>query len=152
MSSWHDNFLFTDTISLHTLTIVYLIFPLKLIYPKNDVSKMKRSFNVWSYPLISFGKLCWQDKLVRIWKRSVFCSLRSMYIFGGFSGVIQNDVLVFKPASCEAFIRMDVCQSAGPGVRCVWIENRCEPWDSSHANDSVPASFCPARSSKILSY
>ncbi|KAK9964596.1 hypothetical protein ABG768_005759 [Culter alburnus] len=69
----------------------------------------------------------------------------SMYIFGGFSGVILNDVLAYKPASCEAFLEVDLCQSAGPGVRCIWIEERCVPWDSSHANDSVPASFCPAR-------
>ncbi|XP_067277923.1 attractin-like protein 1 isoform X1 [Pseudorasbora parva] len=69
----------------------------------------------------------------------------SMYVFGGFSGVILNDVLVYKPASCEAFLEMDPCQSAGPGVRCVWFDERCVPWDSSHANDSVPASSCPAR-------
>uniref|UniRef100_A0A8C2J270 Attractin-like 1a n=1 Tax=Cyprinus carpio TaxID=7962 RepID=A0A8C2J270_CYPCA len=69
----------------------------------------------------------------------------SMYVFGGFSGVILNDVLVYKPANCEAFLEVDLCQSSGPGVRCVWIEERCEPWDSSHANDTLPASFCPAR-------
>lgn len=78
--------------------------------------------------------------------------LSSMYVFGGFSGVILNDVLVYKPASCEAFLEVDLCQSAGPGVRCVWIKERCVPWDSSHANDSVPASFCPARTSKNLSF
>uniref|UniRef100_A0A672NT19 Attractin like 1 n=1 Tax=Sinocyclocheilus grahami TaxID=75366 RepID=A0A672NT19_SINGR len=71
----------------------------------------------------------------------------SMYVFGGFSGVILNDVLVYKPANCEAFLEVGLCQSSGPGVRCVWIEERCVPWDSSHANDSVPASFCPARTS-----
>uniref|UniRef100_A0A8C1Q106 Attractin-like 1a n=1 Tax=Cyprinus carpio TaxID=7962 RepID=A0A8C1Q106_CYPCA len=69
----------------------------------------------------------------------------SMYVFGGFSGVILNDVLVYKPANCEAFLEVDLCQSSGPGVRCVWIEERCVPWDSSHANDTLPASFCPAR-------
>uniref|UniRef100_A0A673JY38 Attractin-like protein 1 n=1 Tax=Sinocyclocheilus rhinocerous TaxID=307959 RepID=A0A673JY38_9TELE len=71
----------------------------------------------------------------------------SMYVFGGFSGVILNDVLVYKPANCEAFLEVDLCQSSGPGVRCVWIEERCVPWNSSHANDSVPASFCPTRTS-----
>ncbi|XP_016150491.1 attractin-like protein 1 isoform X1 [Sinocyclocheilus grahami] len=69
----------------------------------------------------------------------------SMYVFGGFSGVILNDVLVYKPANCEAFIEVDLCQSSGSGVHCVWIEERCVPWDSSHANDTLPASSCPAR-------
>ncbi len=77
--------------------------------------------------------------------------LRSMYIFGGFSGVILNDVLVYKPSNCEAFLEVDLCQSSGPGVRCVWKEQRCVPWDSRHANDTLPASFCPARTSKYLS-
>uniref|UniRef100_A0A671L195 Attractin-like protein 1 n=1 Tax=Sinocyclocheilus anshuiensis TaxID=1608454 RepID=A0A671L195_9TELE len=71
----------------------------------------------------------------------------SMYVFGDFSGVILNDMFVYKPANCEAFLEVDLRQSSGPGVRCVWIEERCVPWDSSHANDSVPASFCPARTS-----
>lgn len=85
------------------------------------------------------------------YKKGLFSlPLSSMYVFGGFSGVILNDVLAYKPASCEAFLEVDLCQSAGPGVRCVWIEERCVPWDSSHANDSVPASFCPARTSKNL--
>lgn len=77
--------------------------------------------------------------------------LSSMYVFGGFSGVILNDVLVYKPANCEAFLEVDLCQSSGPGVRCVWIEERCAPWDSGHANDTLPAAFCPARTSKNLS-
>ncbi|KAL0177820.1 hypothetical protein M9458_026714, partial [Cirrhinus mrigala] len=38
-----------------------------------------------------------------------------MYVFGGFSGVILNDVLVYKPASCEAFFKVDLCQSSFPG-------------------------------------
>ncbi|XP_073729243.1 attractin-like protein 1 isoform X1 [Misgurnus anguillicaudatus] len=70
----------------------------------------------------------------------------SMYVFGGFSGVILNDVLVYKPGSCEALLEVALCQNAGPGIRCVWVNERCVSWDSSYADGSVPASFCPTRS------
>lgn len=75
-----------------------------------------------------------------------------MYVFGGFSGVILNDVLVYKAGSCEALLDVALCQSAGPGIRCVWVNERCVSWDSSHTDGSVPASFCPERSSKYLSF
>ncbi|TRY81796.1 hypothetical protein DNTS_023120, partial [Danionella cerebrum] len=39
----------------------------------------------------------------------------------------------------------DLCQNAGPAVRCVWAQDRCVPWDSTHSSDTVPASFCPSR-------
>uniref|UniRef100_A0A6Q2YRG6 Attractin-like 1b n=1 Tax=Esox lucius TaxID=8010 RepID=A0A6Q2YRG6_ESOLU len=58
----------------------------------------------------------------------------SMYVFGGFSGVLLNDVLVFRPPSCQAFLREEGCLSAGPGVRCVWIRGHCKPWAPGKAN------------------
>ncbi|XP_056616392.1 attractin-like protein 1 isoform X2 [Triplophysa dalaica] len=73
----------------------------------------------------------------------------SMYVFGGFSGVILNDVLVYKAGSCEALLDVALCQSAGPGIRCVWVNERCVSWDSSHSDGSVPASFCPERSTPV---
>uniref|UniRef100_A0A8C8HUR8 Attractin-like protein 1 n=1 Tax=Oncorhynchus tshawytscha TaxID=74940 RepID=A0A8C8HUR8_ONCTS len=79
---------------------------------------------------------------------SVLCSLpRSMYVFGGFSGVLLNDVLVYTPPSCQAFSEEQRCANASPGIRCVWFRDHCVPWDTSHANGSVPASFCPPRTS-----
>ncbi|XP_030628181.1 attractin-like protein 1 [Chanos chanos] len=70
---------------------------------------------------------------------------RSMYVFGGFSGVILNDILVYKTPSCEAFREERPCWNAGPGIRCVWVKSRCAPWNSSHSNGTVPSAFCPAR-------
>uniref|UniRef100_A0AAY4AY35 Attractin-like protein 1 n=1 Tax=Denticeps clupeoides TaxID=299321 RepID=A0AAY4AY35_9TELE len=43
----------------------------------------------------------------------------SMYVFGGFSSVLLNDVLVYRPPNCEAFAEQEHCEKAGPGVRCV---------------------------------
>ncbi|XP_035610411.2 attractin-like protein 1 isoform X1 [Oncorhynchus keta] len=69
----------------------------------------------------------------------------SMYVFGGFSGVLLNDVLVYTPLSCQAFSEEQRCANASPGIRCVWLRDHCVPWDTSHANGSVPAPFCPPR-------
>uniref|UniRef100_A0A8C7UMU6 Attractin-like protein 1 n=1 Tax=Oncorhynchus mykiss TaxID=8022 RepID=A0A8C7UMU6_ONCMY len=65
----------------------------------------------------------------------------SMYVFGGFSGVLLNDVLVYTPPSCQAFSEEQRCANASPGIRCVWLRDHCVPWDTSHANGSVPAPF-----------
>uniref|UniRef100_A0A8C1S8Q1 Attractin-like 1a n=1 Tax=Cyprinus carpio TaxID=7962 RepID=A0A8C1S8Q1_CYPCA len=59
---------------------------------------------------------------VNHFRHTAVVSNSSIYIFGGFSGVILNNMLVYKPATCEAFLEVDLCQSSGPGVCCVWIE------------------------------
>lgn len=69
---------------------------------------------------------------------------RSMYVFGGFSSVLLNDVLIYRPPSCEAFVGKERCEAAGPGVRCVWRQNRCLSWEPSFPT-STPAYFCPAK-------
>ncbi|KAL0964523.1 hypothetical protein UPYG_G00325100 [Umbra pygmaea] len=66
----------------------------------------------------------------------------SMYVFGGFSGVLLNDVLVYTFPSCQAFSEEQRCVTAGPGIRCVWLREHCVPWNTSQAKASVPASFC----------
>lgn len=79
---------------------------------------------------------------------SSFCIsfTRSMYVFGGFSGVLLNDVLVYRPPSCQAFLAEEGCVKAGPGVRCIWSRGRCLPWEPSMANGSlIPAPFCPPK-------
>lgn len=71
---------------------------------------------------------------------------RSMYVFGGFSSVLLNDVLVYRPPSCQAFLAEEGCVKAGPGVRCIWSRGRCLRWEPSMANRSLtPAPFCPAK-------
>jgi len=37
----------------------------------------------------------------------------SMYIFGGFSSVLLNDILVYKPPNCKAFRDEELCKNAG---------------------------------------
>uniref|UniRef100_A0A8C9X7G5 Attractin like 1 n=1 Tax=Sander lucioperca TaxID=283035 RepID=A0A8C9X7G5_SANLU len=62
---------------------------------------------------------------------SAVVSNGSMYVFGGFSGVLLNDVLVYRPPSCQAFLAEEGCVKAGPGVRCIWSRGRCLPWEPS---------------------
>ncbi|XP_043992510.1 attractin-like protein 1 isoform X7 [Gambusia affinis] len=76
---------------------------------------------------------------------SAVVSNGSMYIFGGFSGLLLNDVLAYNPPSCQAFLSPTLCSAAGPGVRCFWVKNRCLPWESKKHDHIVPTSFCPTR-------
>ncbi|XP_078787636.1 attractin-like protein 1 isoform X3 [Oryzias latipes] len=76
---------------------------------------------------------------------SAVVSNGSMYIFGGFSGVLLNDVLAYTPPSCRAFISPAACFVARPGIRCLWVNSRCVPWESKEPLQSVPAPYCPAR-------
>nr|XP_046232511.1 attractin-like protein 1 [Scatophagus argus] len=77
---------------------------------------------------------------------SAVVSNGSMYVFGGFSGVLLNDVLVYRPPSCQAFLAEEGCVRAGPGVRCIWSRGRCLPWEPRMANGSlIPAPFCPPK-------
>uniref|UniRef100_A0A669C3N4 Attractin like 1 n=1 Tax=Oreochromis niloticus TaxID=8128 RepID=A0A669C3N4_ORENI len=77
---------------------------------------------------------------------SAVVSNGSMYVFGGFSSVLLNDVLVYRPPSCQAFLAEEGCVKAGPGVRCIWSRGRCLPWEVRMANGSLtPAPFCPPK-------
>uniref|UniRef100_A0A7N8Y458 Attractin-like 1b n=1 Tax=Mastacembelus armatus TaxID=205130 RepID=A0A7N8Y458_9TELE len=77
---------------------------------------------------------------------SAVVSNGSMYVFGGFSSMLLNDVLVYRPPSCQAFLAEQGCVNAGPGVRCIWSRGRCVPWEPSMANGSLtPAPFCPPK-------
>ncbi|KAM9426169.1 attractin-like protein 1 isoform 2-T2 [Pholidichthys leucotaenia] len=77
---------------------------------------------------------------------SAVVSNGSMYVFGGFSSVLLNDVLVYRPPSCQAFLAEEACVKAGPGVRCIWSRGRCVPWEPSMANGSLTrAPFCPPK-------
>uniref|UniRef100_A0A668A0F9 Attractin like 1 n=1 Tax=Myripristis murdjan TaxID=586833 RepID=A0A668A0F9_9TELE len=73
---------------------------------------------------------------------SAVVSNGSMYVFGGFSSVLLNDVLVYRPPMCQAFLTEEGCVKAGLGVRCIWNRGRCLPWEPSMANGSLtPAPF-----------
>uniref|UniRef100_A0A8C2QXS7 Attractin like 1 n=1 Tax=Capra hircus TaxID=9925 RepID=A0A8C2QXS7_CAPHI len=68
----------------------------------------------------------------------------SMYIFGGFSSVLLNDILVYKPPNCKAFRDEELCKNAGPGIKCIWNKNHCESWDSGNTNNILRAK-CPLK-------
>ncbi|XP_036078037.1 attractin-like protein 1 isoform X5 [Rousettus aegyptiacus] len=68
----------------------------------------------------------------------------SMYIFGGFSSVLLNDILVYKPPNCRAFRDEELCKNAGPGIKCIWTKNYCESWESGNTNNILRAK-CPPK-------
>uniref|UniRef100_A0A8C6TFS9 Attractin-like 1b n=1 Tax=Neogobius melanostomus TaxID=47308 RepID=A0A8C6TFS9_9GOBI len=59
----------------------------------------------------------------------------------GFSSVLLNDVLVYRPPSCQAFSTEQSCLGAGPGVRCIWSKGRCLSWRPSMSNGSLTPIF-----------
>lgn len=72
-----------------------------------------------------------------------------MYIFGGFSSVLLNDILVYKPPNCKAFRDEDHCKNAGPGIKCIWNRNHCESWESGNTNNILRAK-CPLKTGKVF--
>uniref|UniRef100_A0A672MCW2 Attractin like 1 n=1 Tax=Sinocyclocheilus grahami TaxID=75366 RepID=A0A672MCW2_SINGR len=66
----------------------------------------------------------------------------SMYVFGGFSSVLLNDVLIYRPPSCEAFLGQERCEAAGPGVRCIWKGGCCMSWEPSFTNNFFALHLC----------
>ncbi|XP_015671302.1 attractin-like protein 1 [Protobothrops mucrosquamatus] len=75
---------------------------------------------------------------------SAIVSNGSMYIFGGFSSILLNDILVYKPPNCEAFRDEDLCKAAGPGLRCLWNKNHCVSWELEHDTNILRAK-CPRK-------
>ncbi|XP_053720567.1 attractin-like protein 1 isoform X1 [Synchiropus splendidus] len=81
---------------------------------------------------------------------SAVISNESMYVFGGFSSMLLNDVLVYRPAMCPAFSSQERCVTAGPGIRCIWNRGRCLPWHPIRTNGSfTPAPFCLPRPATV---
>ncbi|AWP14672.1 putative attractin-like protein 1-like [Scophthalmus maximus] len=77
---------------------------------------------------------------------SAVVSNGSMFIFGGFSGVLLNDVLVYTPPSCRAFSHRAACAAAGPGLRCHWVRAGCFPWEPEPPDLLLlPGPTCPPR-------
>ncbi|KAK7901118.1 hypothetical protein WMY93_017887 [Mugilogobius chulae] len=76
---------------------------------------------------------------------SAVVSNKSMYIFGGFSGLLLTDVLVYTASSCLSFTDPSLCATAGPGVRCHWLNGSCVAWQPQSHDLSTP-DFCTSPS------
>ncbi|XP_077437375.1 attractin-like protein 1 isoform X2 [Vanacampus margaritifer] len=74
---------------------------------------------------------------------SAVASNGSMLIFGGFAGLLLDDVLVYTAASCRAFPAPLPCAAAGPGLRCRWLDGACVSWEPTESDLAAPAQFCP---------
>lgn len=55
----------------------------------------------------------------------------SIYLYGGFNGVVQSDVIRYKPPACGSFSDQKDCQnSLGMGAKCAWNKSQksCEDY------------------------
>ncbi|CDW57793.1 Laminin EGF and Kelch 6 and Kelch 3 domain contai ning protein [Trichuris trichiura] len=50
---------------------------------------------------------------------------KMMYLFGGFSGTLMNDVLLFKPGNCMHNRAKEECPNSQQGSKCVIYKGRC---------------------------
>ncbi|XP_061412599.1 attractin-like protein 1 isoform X1 [Lethenteron reissneri] len=65
---------------------------------------------------------------------SAVVSNGSMYIFGGFNSLMLGDVLEYRPPGCGAQRNQHACLSTHPGVRCLWLQERCVSWEEGYAS------------------
>ncbi|XP_076460551.1 attractin-like protein 1 isoform X2 [Babylonia areolata] len=70
-----------------------------------------------------------------------------LYVFGGFSSLMLNDVLRIELGDCSGISNDTECAAAVPGMRCVWDNGKCQRREnSSSAQDVCDAgewSVCP---------
>ncbi len=55
----------------------------------------------------------------------------SIYIFGGFNGVMLSSILKYSPGDCYRYTTSDECAKVKPGIKCVWNrdKNLCQPYN-----------------------
>lgn len=71
----------------------------------DPVTALKRSFETGRY-----GHSCVQYE-------------KSIYMFGGFNGLVLNSILKFSPGDCAEFSASD-CSHARPGLICIWNQEK----------------------------
>lgn len=54
----------------------------------------------------------------------------SIYIFGGFNGVMLNSIIKYSPGDCYRYTMSDECAKVKPGTKCIWNrdKNVCQPY------------------------
>ena len=62
----------------------------------------------------------------------------TMLIYGGFNGILKNDILAYVPGSCGIFKERVECLTSGVGIKCVW--NRKKDVCESHPQNQRPKS------------
>ncbi|KAK3590248.1 hypothetical protein CHS0354_041323 [Potamilus streckersoni] len=52
-------------------------------------------------------------------------NITRMYVFGGFNGIMLNDILEYSPGECSYYNNKSVCDAAFPGTVCKWTSDKC---------------------------
>lgn len=75
----------------------------------------------------------------------------SVYIYGGFNGVMLNDLIKYTPASCDVFSFSACLEKSAYGMSCEWNQtsNKCTNMDTTSTTTSISSKgkgFCPKSS------
>ena len=99
----------------------------------NDTS-ISRGAKCYSSDFIAYDIKCNQwlildpptiDKATARFGHTAVVYDKKMYIFGGFRGIMQNDLLVYESGDCSAFTTKSDCIRAYPGTRCSYAGSEC---------------------------
>ena len=63
---------------------------------------------------------------------------QTMLIYGGFNGVLKNDILAYVPGNCGIFKEREECLTSRVGTKCVW--NRKKDQCEHHPQNQRPKS------------
>lgn len=102
------------------------------------------------------GRTCWKSiednepGLLKRYGHTVVNHNSELFMFGGFNGVIMNDLRYMKVLTCDKSLNEASCERPQLGLSCRWdaIEGKCQEYLPSVTNSTSSAGFePPARSS-----
>ena len=67
----------------------------------------------------------------------------SLYIFGGFNGVMLNSILKYSPGDCRHYTSSDECTETRAGTKCVWNWDKsiCQAYSAPKVSQVSSVSF-----------
>ncbi|CAJ0947291.1 unnamed protein product, partial [Mesorhabditis belari] len=84
-----------------------------------------------------------------------------LFVIGGFNGTMRENIYEFKPADCSSTNRPEDCQKITGGLRCVYVDSKCQKFDNQRSfkqnfismikNEITGRVTCPETRQKTLS-
>ncbi|KAI1731926.1 kelch motif domain-containing protein [Ditylenchus destructor] len=102
----------------------------------HNESSRARQNDCYSNQVLAFDTVCKEWLKISIndakqfssrYGHSAIANEHSMFVLGGFNGLMHNDVLKFTPAACNTQASsMEECENTANGVRCVFYNKLCK--------------------------
>ncbi|CAJ0564969.1 unnamed protein product, partial [Mesorhabditis spiculigera] len=74
-----------------------------------------------------------QSELARYGHTAVVAGKEKIYVIGGFNGTMRANIIEFHAAKCHSASRPEECQNINGGVRCVYIDSKCQKYDNTRS-------------------